>query len=595
MNSSAKKKLVILLGVVLTCLLLIGYAVSTIDTLRIVKVVAGQVKATTGRDLAINGHVSIKIFPRLAVVAEDVSLSNASWAADPAMLKAQEVAFSLQWMPLFSKRIQIDNVTISQLQLFLQSAPPDQKTSGNWALTATSDANDNASNNDFGLDLSQIHLNQLAISYKNDDGQIIDSIAATHLDVVRSGAKLKIDSDFSWRMLPVTIKGETDSWEQLINNWGLKPTDFALDLNLGVNKQSALAQGRIRFVPDSSPVVDLKINSAALDLQAVSTALAKGSKTAVATQPHTTNRVFSSQPLPFNTLPAWQGQVQADIGALTLPDGLKLESLNGVISATADDAWILKLLSFKIGSGQVIADGRLNAVHSERPGLAVRGAATGFDLGHILTQLGKGNLVSGGPTHAAFNISSQGTSISALAANTNGAVQISVGPATVSNSLTNLAGDFVVSVANAVNPLRLSSESSKLQCLVAYLPVRNGLVQINQSVGMETDRLDVTLDGQVNLGSEALRINIQPKEKSGLTTGVNPAGLVQITGTLANPSMGINKVGVVKQATGVGLAIVTGGISLIAQNAAGVVSRSSPCDNVLRPWPTVSGGLTASP
>ena len=125
--------------------------------------------------------------------------------------------------------------------------------------------------------------------------------------------------------------------------------------------------------------------------------------------------------------------------------------------------------------------------------------------------------------------------------------------------------------------------------------MKNGLVQINQSVGMQTDRLDVTLDGQVNLGSESLRLNILPKERSGLTTGVNPAGLVQITGTLANPSMGINKAGVVKQATGVGLAIVTGGISLLAQNAAGVVSRSSPCDNVLRPWPTVSGGLTATP
>ena len=595
MNSSAKKKLSILLTIALTVLFLGIFAVSAIDTSKIIKLVAAQVKATTGRDLAINGSVSIKIFPRLAVVAEDVSLSNATWAIDPAMLKAQQVAFSLQWMPLFSKRIQIDNVTISQLQLFLQSAPIDQKTSGNWTLTATSDANDNTANTDFGLDLSQIHLNQLAISYKNAAGQIIDSLAATHFDMVRSGAKLKIESDLAWGGLPVTIKGETDSWEQLINNWGLKPTYFALDLNLGMNKQSAQVQGGIQFAPNSRPVVDLKVKSSVLDSQVLSATLAKGAKTAVAAKPHATNRVFSSQPLPFNRLPMWQGQVQVDVGALTLPNGLKLVSLNGVLTVTPDDAWSLKPLSFKIGSGQIIADGRLNAVHSARPGLEVRGAATGFDLGHVLTQLGKGDLVSGGPTHAAFNISSQGTSISALAANANGAVQISVGPATVSNSLTNLAGDFVVSVANAVNPLRLSSDSSQLQCLVAYLPVRNGLVQINQSIGMQTDRLDVTLDGQINLGSEALRINIQPKEKSGLTTGVNPAGLVQITGTLTNPSMGINKVGVVKQATGVGLAIVTGGISLLAQNAAGVVSRSSPCDNVLRPWPTVSGGLTATP
>lgn len=595
MNLRIKKKLGILLGISLTCLLLVVFAVSTIDTSRIVKIVAGQVKASTGRDLAINGSVSIKAFPRLQVIAKDVSLSNASWAADPAMLKASQVAFTLQWMPLLSKHIQIDNVTISQLQLFLQSAPTGQKVSGNWVMAATSDSSDNATSTDFGLDLSALHLNQLAISYKNASGQLIDSLAATHLDVVRSGAKVKIDGDVVWGGLPVAIKGETDSLEQLVGNWGVTPTDFAMDLSLGINKQSTQVQGHMKFSPTVSPVLDLKIDSAALDLHAIAATLPHGTRSGVAPKTTSLNRVFSSEPLPFNTLPVWQGRVQANIGTLILPDGIKLESFNAIVTATPDDALILQPLAFKIGSGSVIADGRLNAVHSARPEFTARGLATGFNFGHVMTQLGKGNLLSGGPTQAAFNVSSRGLSVSALAANANGALQISVGQATVSNALTNLGGDFLVSVANAVNPLRKSADSSQLQCLVAYLPVRNGLVQINQSVGMQTDRLDVTLDGQVNLGSEALRINILPKEKSGLTTGVNPAGLVQITGTLANPSMGINKVGVVKQATGVGLAIVTGGISLLAQNAAGVVSRSSPCDNVLRPWHTVAGGLAASP
>lgn len=595
MNLRIKKKLGILLGISLTCLLLVVFAVSTIDTSRIVKIVAGQVKASTGRDLVINGSVSIKAFPRLQVIAKDVSLSNASWATDPEMLKASQVAFTLQWMPLLSKRIQIDNVTISQLQLFLQSAPTGQKISGNWVMAAISDSSDNAPSTDFGLDLSALHLNQLAISYKNASGQLIDSLAATHLDVVRSGAKVKIDGDVVWGGLPVAINGETDSLEQLVDNWGVTPTDFSMDLNLGVNKQSARVQGHMKFSPTTSPVLDLKIDSAALDLHAIAATLPPGGRSGVAPKTTSLNRVFSSEPLPFNTLPVWQGRVQANIGTLILPDGIKLESFNAVVTATPDDVLILQPLAFKIGSGSVIGDGRLNAVHSARPELTARGLATGFNFGHVMTQLGKGNLLSGGPTQAAFNVSSRGLSVSTLAANANGALQISVGQATVSNALTNLGGDFLVSVANAVNPLRKSADSSQLQCLVAYLPVKNGLVQINQSVGMQTDRLDVTLDGQVNLGSEALRINILPKEKSGLTTGVNPAGLVQITGTLANPSMGINKVGVVKQATGVGLAIVTGGISLLAQNAAGVVSRSSPCDNVLRPWHTVAGGLAPSP
>ena len=598
MNLNVKQRIGLVLALLVGGLLLVAvYALSTIDTTRILKVVSQQVKANTGRDLAIRGPVSIKLFPHLAVVAEQVSLSNPSWASDANMITAKQVSFDLQWAPLFSKRIEIENITLDQVQLVLQAAPATTKVAGNWIFDSTSgntESNDQASSS-FGFDLSGMHLNQASLIFKNSGGAVVDTLLVKDFNNRREGNQIQLQAVMNWNNLPLTLKGSTDLWVPLIDNWGEKPTDFALDLNLGINKQTAQVKGYIKFSPKSNPVVDLKVNSAALDLQAITATLSQGTKSAVADKSGSSNRVFSAEPLPFDALPVWQGAVQADLGTLTLPDGIKLESFNASITATADDALILKPLSFKIGSGQVSGDSRINAVHSAKPEVRVRGYATGFNFGHVMTQLGKGNLFSGGPTQAAFNISSRGRSPSALAASANGALQVSVGQATVSNSLVNLGGDFLLSVANVINPLRKSSDTTQLQCMVAYLPVKNGLVQINQSVGMQTDRLDLTLDGQVNLGPETMLINIQPKEKSGLTTGVNPAGLVQITGTLSNPSMGINKAGVVKQATGVGLAIVTGGISLLAQNAAGVVSRSSPCDNVLHPWPQVAGGLLTSP
>jgi len=601
MNLSPKQKIGVVLALVVAGLVaIILFAVSTIDTKRIIGIVSTQVKQSTGRDLAIKGPVSIKLFPHLAVVAEQVSLSNPDWAADANMITAKQVSFNLQWRPLFNKQVEIENVVLDQAQVILQAAPASKKVAGNWvfdtpARTTTPTNQSNEASSNFGFDLAEMHLNQVSLIYKNAQGAVVDTLLIKDFDNRRVGNQIQLNAVMKWNNLPLTLKGTTDLWLPLIDDWGVKPNDFALDLSLGVNKQTAQAQGHIQFIPNSSPVVDLKINSSALDLQAMSATLSQGSKEGVAVKPQSSNRVFSSEPLPFNTLPVWQGQVQADVGTFTLRNGIKLDSFSGAMTATADDALILKSLSFKLGSGRVIADGRLNGVHASRPGLEVRGSATGFDFGHVMMQLGKGNLVSGGPTQAAFNLSSRGASVSALAASANGAAQISVGPATVSNSLMNLGGDFLVSVANAVNPLRSSTTTNQLQCLVAYLPIRNGLVQINQSVGMQTERLDLTLDGQVNLGPESLLINIYPKERSGLTTGVNPAGLVQIKGTLANPSMGINKSGVVKQAAGVGLAIVTGGISLLAQNAAGVVTRSNPCDNVLRPWSQVAGGIATSP
>lgn len=597
MNFNVKQKVALTLVLVFTGLCLWAvYAIATIDTTRIVRIVSEQVKAATGRDLVINGPVSIKLFPRLAVVADQVSLSNSAWASDADMIMAKQVAFSLRWRPLLSKRIEIDNVSLDQMRLTLQAAPLRNKTAGNWIMdTPASNNQPSDAPASFSFDLAEVHLNQVSVIYKNNVGAVIDTLSLKRFDIKRAGNQVQLDGVMSWNGIPLTLKGETGSWQRLLDDWSQKPTNFALDVNLGVYKQSVRIRGDIAFSPNADPVVDLKLQSAAIDLQVIGAAQPQGTKGSRGETTSASNRVFSTEPLPFSLLPVWQGKVQTEIAKLTLPDGLQLEQFNAAVTGAAGDVLSLAPVTFKVGSGYVVADGRLAGAHTALPTLQVRGHATGFSFGQVMAQMGKGNLVSGGPTQAAFNLISRGASASSLAANANGALQISVGPATASNSLVNLGGDFLLSVANAINPLRKSSDTTQLQCMVAYLPVRSGQVQINQSIGMQTDRLDLTLDGQVNLGSETMRINMYPKEKSGLTTGVNPAGLVQITGTLANPSMGVNKAGVVKQAAGVGLAIVTGGISLLAQNAAGVVSRASPCDNVLRPWPQVAGGLVTSP
>lgn len=595
MNLNKRQK--ILLAICLPILLVLGtffYLVHSLDAAKVMQIAASQVKSATGRDFQVKGPISVSFFPRLSVAAEQVTLSNSAWATDPQMLSAGRVAFSLRWAPLFHHLIEIDDVSLDQVQLILQAAPLTSKAAGNWVFDgAAANASASTSGSGFEFDLSAMHLNQVSVVYKNALGAVVDTLLVKRLDIKAPGNQVQLDGVLNWNALPLTVKGQTDSWETLINNWSVKPTDFSLDLNLGINKQSARIHGHIQFVPNKNPLLDLALQSDALDLQ-VLTGSATGKAQA---RQHPTNpqgKVFSSAPLAFNALPVWQGKIVTRIGALTLPSGLKLKDLNATLTATASDGLTLSPVSFTQGTGKIVADAQLNGVHGSMPSLKARGHATGLSFEHLMAQLGEGGLVTGGPTQAAFNVVSRGGSVSALAANANGALQFSVGQATVNNSIVSLGGDFLLTLANAVNPLRKNFDTSQLSCLVAYLPVNRGLVNINQTVGMRTQALDLTLNGQVNLGSEALNINFQPKDRSGLTTGVNPAGLVQVVGTLANPRMGINKTGVVKQAAGVGLAIVTGGISLMAQNAAGVVTRSSPCDNVLRPWSQVSGGLELS-
>jgi len=279
-----------------------------------------------------------------------------------------------------------------------------------------------------------------------------------------------------------------------------------------------------------------------------------------------------------------------------LPDGVVLPNLTLQATLSPASGGVLTVEQFKTGLGQGVinADGKVTGYSTSRPRINLRGHAEGFTIDKVLAQARAGMKpgdLQGGPGEFAFNLNGTGVSLRDLAATANGEVQLSVGAAKATTTFINGGGDFLVSLINAVNPLSKKQDTAQLDCAVAYLPVSNGLVTIAQSIGVETDRLNVIFDGQVNLRNETLNLKIYPKEKSGLTTGVNPAGLVQINGTLAKPTIGVNSAGVVQQAASVGLAVVTMGVSLAAQNVASVATRSSPCQNVLKPWASIDGEL----
>ena len=577
------------------------YLFSTVDPGRVMALVANQVKAETGRDLKIRGSVSVSLFPQIAVVASQVSLSNPDWAADPDFIEAERLSIAIRWAPLLQQRVVIDNVSLTDAVLSLQAAPVGKRLKANWAMApVTIDATPATSGNALAIDLKQIELNRVQIRYRDDSGPIIRTAYVNRLNVVESDAQSRWQGDFNMNGLPISLTGQTTALSQIVADLGTRPTVIDIKLNTGLAGQSILLTGQANLVPDTPPTLDLKLQSQALDLKTLDGLVASETKTAQKTaQPAAAPsgvRVFSSAPIGFEALPAWQGKLGFDIKSLTLKNGLQLQQLTGGLSATAEPSGVLSSLvfaplDFHLGQGKVAAQAEIRGLSLEQPAVRVSAYASGFVLGQIMSQLGEGKKLSGGATVIGLHLNSQGHSLSALAANADGEIQMSIGAATFSGTLFDTAGDFALSVLNAINPLRKSNDVTDLTCGVAYLPVQKGVIRINQTVGTRSDRLDASLNGTVRLGTETMDLTISTRERSGLTTGVNPAGLIAITGTFKQPRLGINKTGVVKRAAGVGLAIVTGGVSLIAQNAASVVTRSSPCDNVLRPWPQVSGGL----
>ena len=216
--------------------------------------------------------------------------------------------------------------------------------------------------------------------------------------------------------------------------------------------------------------------------------------------------------------------------------------------------------------------------------------AKGFTLEQVLVSSNSSAKMSGGDTQIALNLSGKGKSLHQIVGAANGTVQMTVGNARIDSGLLNDAGDLAVTIMDTLNPMRKQSNQTILECAVAYLPIINGIVNVKDSVGVETDKLDIFLSGTVNLNSEAINLKIDPHQRSGLITGVNLGSLVQLEGTLQNPKTSLNKEAVVNSAVSIGLGFLTGGISIAAENAKSMSTKRQPCKTAMHSWADIYPG-----
>jgi uncharacterized protein YhdP len=364
-------------------------------------------------------------------------------------------------------------------------------------------------------------------------------------------------------------------------------------LTLTLNGKSLDITGKIDKEPKVSPQFDIKLESKSFDLAplaAASIASSVGKSTGSVKPTSTQSKYFfSDDALPFNLLPNANGNIALNMNELKLPNQTDLKDMSGTIAFKGDRIDINDL-KFDLGKGQAQAQISLSQISSAAPAVSIKALAKGFTLEQLLVSTNSSAKMSGGDTQIALNLSGRGKSSHQIVGAANGAAQMTVGSARIDSDLLNAAGDLAVTIMDTLNPMRKQSNQTILECAVAYLPVSNGMVNIKDSIGVETDRLDIALSGTLNLNTEVINLKIDPRQRSGITTGVNLGSLVQIEGTLQDPKTGINKEGVVNSAVSIGLGLLTGGISIAAENARSMSTKRQPCKTAMHSWADIYSG-----
>lgn len=125
----------VLLGVAGVVLLLVaglGVALATLDFGRFAGPVAAQVERVTGRALAFEGEVSLRLLPRPSLSLRDVVLANAPGGSRPQMLRIGRLEAELELWPLVvQRRLHIVRLVARDADLLLER---DAEGRGNWEM-----------------------------------------------------------------------------------------------------------------------------------------------------------------------------------------------------------------------------------------------------------------------------------------------------------------------------------------------------------------------------------------------------------------------------------------------------------------------------
>ena len=142
--------------------------------------------------------------------------------------------------------------------------------------------------------------------------------------------------------------------------------------------------------------------------------------------------------------------------------------------------------------------------------------------------------------------------------------------------------DTLTSLRHGIQDLFRSQKKHnqiKISCAAVNGILRNGLVETETGVAVETNAINARLAGSLDLGREKIKLALTTVPVRGLKISLsgNVVNSVEITGNLAEPDVrvsGLSVAGKVASATGIGLLLApfTGGLSLVAGAGLGLVA-----------------------
>ena len=250
--------------------------------------IANLATRAVGREVKINGHIDINLFPHPEMILNDITLANASWGSEPTMVSVGHIDAAVSFLSLFSDPIIIRQVNLNDITVLLER---NNLQIGNWAMGKADQPAKPAPTLTTGGDDEMVHLpvmvdaaefSNIALTFRDPDvADQIYRLAAFRLQPDESG-NLILSSSGELLGNAMELNGKITSKESISAH---KAVNIGIQASLGdVDLTGQISNSRLATLADLKGVFNIEVKDIQQILKRVEiNAPIKGPLTAVAT------------------------------------------------------------------------------------------------------------------------------------------------------------------------------------------------------------------------------------------------------------------------------------------------------------------------
>ncbi len=535
--------------------------------------IVAAVKQATGRDVALNGRIGLKLSLSPSVRVAEAVVANPVGFSRPDTARIERLELSFALLPLLGGRLEIHRVLLVRPDILLET---DSAGRANWLVDTGARGGKagppapvpGAAGAPGRVSVAAVVIEDGRVAYRDGRTGRVTALEVAELEATSRGGDqaLHLEARARFDGVPFTLAADTGGLAMLAgaDPWPVKlalasagatlTAEGALSglgrlrLAVGFTNAAGTVSGDVDAAAGPRAAVTARFRSARLDFDGlaapgvaepggaapgggqaapggvVQAAPAAGGRAVPAGQ----GRLFPDTVLPFAALRDLDADVGLEVGVLRAGGveardaGLHASVRGGVLEVDRLTAMLAG--GAVTGSARIDASGAVPLVHFAL-------SAPGVPLQAVLAAAGQPAFATG-RAEAYADVRGKGATAHAIAGSLDGTAGVAVSDGTLDNRL---GGGLLAQVVPQLGALAgvARGGSSDLRCLAARFDIRDGEARA-RALALGSSLLTMTGDGGVDLGAETVALVLRPQLRIG---GARVALPVRIAGPLRRPGV----------------------------------------------------------